>query len=151
MTDEWYVLIEEDSRETERVDGGELQLHRWMLVGTHYVDGGEEQATAAAEDAALHFIPRGLALHARPGDEPSRHAFLTQEGAWVVLIRLRDPRVPYTSDHSPAHAFPGGEGSPAENPQGEAPQRRADSPALPEAMDAGREILRVFAVTSVMP
>ncbi|MFI5812356.1 hypothetical protein ACIA7S_15460 [Streptomyces sp. NPDC051643] len=89
MTDEWYVLIEEDTRETERVDGGELQLHRWMLVGTHYVDGGEEQATAAAEDAALHFIPRGLALHARPGGEPSRHAFLTQEGAWVVLIRLR--------------------------------------------------------------
>ncbi|MFJ5273837.1 hypothetical protein [Streptomyces sp. NPDC088358] len=89
MTDEWYVLIEEDTRETEHVDGGELQLHRWMLVGTHYIDGGEEQAIAAAEDAALHFIPRGLALHARPGDEPSRHAFLTQDGAWVVLIRQR--------------------------------------------------------------
>ncbi|MCX4580372.1 hypothetical protein OHB41_45915 [Streptomyces sp. NBC_01571] len=89
MTEEWYVLIEEDARETERVDGGELQLHRWTLVGTHYIDGGEEQATAAAEDAALHFMPRGLALHARPGDEPARHAFLTQFGAWVVLIRQR--------------------------------------------------------------
>lgn len=68
MTDEWYVLIEEDSRETERAEGVELKLHRWMLVGTHHINGDQEQATAAAKDAALHYLPGVLARHAKPGD-----------------------------------------------------------------------------------
>ncbi|MEU5485662.1 hypothetical protein [Streptomyces mirabilis] len=90
MTDEWYVLIEEDSRETERAEGVELKLHRWMLVGTHHINGDQEQATAAAKDAALHYLPGVLARHAKPGDEPARHAFLTPGGAWVVLLRQRN-------------------------------------------------------------
>ncbi|MFF2938168.1 hypothetical protein [Streptomyces mirabilis] len=61
MTDEWYVLIEEDTRETERAEGVELKLHRWMLVGTHHINGDQEQATAAAKDAALHYLPAGQA------------------------------------------------------------------------------------------
>ncbi|MEV6805650.1 hypothetical protein [Streptomyces sp. NPDC051132] len=89
MTAAWYVLIEEDTRETERVDGVELRLHRWMLVGTHPIDGDEAQAVAAAEDAALHYTPHVLARHARPGDEPARHALLTRDGSWVVLVRQR--------------------------------------------------------------
>lgn len=142
MSDEWYVLIEEDTRETERADGTELHLHRWMLVGTHYVDGGEEQATAAAEDAALHFIPE-RSRAARPAWRRAFPACFPHPGRGLGgTHQATDPRVSYTSDHSPAHAFPGGEGSPAENSQGKVPQRRADSPALPEAMDAGREILR---------
>ncbi|MFF7975712.1 hypothetical protein [Streptomyces sp. NPDC007905] len=89
MTAEWYVLIEEDTRATERVDGVELKLHRWTLVGTHHIEGEEAQALAAAEDAALHYMPQVLARHARPGDEPARHALLTRDGAWVVLVRQR--------------------------------------------------------------
>ncbi|MEU7429028.1 hypothetical protein [Streptomyces sp. NPDC040750] len=89
MTAEWYVLIEEDTRTTERPDGVELRLHRWMLVGTYHIGQDETEAVAAAEDAALNYIPGVLARHARPGDEPARHAFLAQDGAWVVLLRQR--------------------------------------------------------------
>ncbi|MFF3639471.1 hypothetical protein [Streptomyces sp. NPDC002250] len=89
MTAEWYVLIEEDTRITERPEGVELRLHRWMLVGTHHIGRDEAEAAAAAEDAALHYIPGVLARHMQPGDEPARHAFLTQDGAWVVLVRHR--------------------------------------------------------------
>ncbi|MGW2746614.1 hypothetical protein [Streptomyces sp. NPDC001450] len=89
MSDEWYVLIEEDTRLTERVQGAELKLHHWMLVGTHRIEGDEAQAAAVAEDAALHYVPQVLARHARPGDEPARYAFLAPDGAWVVLVRQR--------------------------------------------------------------
>ncbi|WP_030348812.1 hypothetical protein [Streptomyces sp. NRRL S-1022] len=89
MTAEWYVLIEEDTRTTERPDGVELRLHRWMLVGTYRIGQDEADAVAAAEDAALNYMPGVLARHARPGDEPARHAFLAQDGAWVVLLRQR--------------------------------------------------------------
>ncbi|MFI5979206.1 hypothetical protein [Streptomyces sp. NPDC051452] len=89
MTAEWYVLIEEDTRTTKRPDGVELRLHRWMLVGTYHIGQDEAEAVAAAEDAALNYIPGVLARHALPGDEPARHAFLTQDGAWVVLVRQR--------------------------------------------------------------
>ncbi|MFG3197465.1 hypothetical protein ACGFYT_15145 [Streptomyces sp. NPDC048208] len=89
MTAEWYVLIEEDTRVTEYVDGSELKLHQWMLAGTHHIDGGEAQAVAAAEDAALHYVPGVIARHAKPGDEPARHALLAQDGSWVVLVRQR--------------------------------------------------------------
>ncbi|MFF8973686.1 hypothetical protein [Streptomyces sp. NPDC014995] len=89
MTAEWYVLIEEDTRETRNADGVELRLHRWMLVATHHIEGGEAQAAAVAEDAALHYVPGVLARHARPGDQPARRAFLTKDGAWVVQLRQR--------------------------------------------------------------
>ncbi|MFI6056419.1 hypothetical protein ACIBCO_41010 [Streptomyces violascens] len=89
MTNEWYVLIEEDTRMVERADGVDLRLHRWMLVGAHRIGGDEVEAVAAAEDAALRYIPRVLARHARPGDEPGRDVFLAQDGAWVVLVRQR--------------------------------------------------------------
>ncbi|MFG3343583.1 hypothetical protein ACGF1Z_00780 [Streptomyces sp. NPDC048018] len=89
MTADWYVLIEEDTRITERPEGVELKLHRWMLVGTHHIGQDEAEAVAAAEDAALHHVPGVLARHARPGDEPARHAFLAQDGAWVVRVRQR--------------------------------------------------------------
>ncbi|ROP56035.1 hypothetical protein [Streptomyces sp. PanSC9] len=88
-TAQWYVLIEEDTRVTEHVDGSKLKLHRWMLVGTHPIDGDEAQAVAAAEDAARNYTPGVLARHARPGDEPARHALLTRDGTWVVLVRQR--------------------------------------------------------------
>ncbi|MEU5257027.1 hypothetical protein [Streptomyces longwoodensis] len=89
MTAEWYVLIEEDTRSTERADGVELRLHRWMLVSTHHIGRDEAEAVAAAEDAALNYLPGLLARHARPGDVPARHAFLAQDGTWVVLLRQR--------------------------------------------------------------
>ncbi|MEU3370338.1 hypothetical protein ACFYM2_25440 [Streptomyces sp. NPDC006711] len=89
MTDDWYVLIEEDTRTTKRADGVELRLHRWMLVGKHRIGQDREQAVAAAEDAALRHIPSVLARHARPGDEPGREAFLAPDGTWVVLVRQR--------------------------------------------------------------
>ncbi|MFF5637054.1 hypothetical protein [Streptomyces sp. NPDC012825] len=89
MTADWYVLIEEDTRTTERADGKELRLHRWMLTGTHRIGPDRTEAVAAAEDAALRYLPGLLARHARPGDEPARHALLTQDGAWVVLVKQR--------------------------------------------------------------
>ncbi|MFE3186934.1 hypothetical protein ACFXKR_39740 [Streptomyces violascens] len=89
MTDEWYVLIEEDTRISEHPDGVQLKLHRWMLVGAHRIGRDEAEAVAAAEDAALHYIPRVLVRHARPGGEPGRHVFLAQDGTWVVLVRQR--------------------------------------------------------------
>ncbi|MEU5535818.1 hypothetical protein [Streptomyces sp. NPDC020362] len=89
MTAEWYVLIEEDTRVTEHVEGQQLRVHRWKLVGTHHIGGDEGQAVAAAEDAALRYVPQVLARHARPGDEPARYAFLARDGAWVVLVRQR--------------------------------------------------------------
>ncbi|MFF2571460.1 hypothetical protein [Streptomyces sp. NPDC058084] len=89
MTADWYVLIEEDTRITQRAEGVELKLHRWMLVGTHLIGQDEAEAVAAAEDAALHYVPGVLARHAKPGDEPARHALLAQDGAWVVIVRQR--------------------------------------------------------------
>ncbi|MFI8522434.1 hypothetical protein ACIGEZ_32225 [Streptomyces sp. NPDC085481] len=89
MTADWYVLIEEDARTTERADGVELKLHRWMLAGTHRIGQDEAEAAAAAEDAALHYVPGVLARHARPGDQPARHALLTRDGAWIVIVRQR--------------------------------------------------------------
>ncbi|WP_432126416.1 hypothetical protein [Streptomyces sp. bgisy082] len=89
MTADWYVLIEEDTRTTERADGTELKLHRWMLAGTHRIGPDHTEAVAAAEDAALHYLPGILARHARPGDEPARHALLAQDGAWIVLVKQR--------------------------------------------------------------
>ncbi|MFD3622269.1 hypothetical protein ACFWWT_45375 [Streptomyces sp. NPDC058676] len=89
MTAEWYVLVEEDTRETKRADGVELRLHRWKLVATQHIAGDQEQAAAAAEKLALQHVPAVLARHARPGDQPARQAFLTQDGAWVVLLRQR--------------------------------------------------------------
>ncbi|MET9931994.1 MULTISPECIES: hypothetical protein [unclassified Streptomyces] len=89
MTADWYVLIEEDTRTTQRADGTELKLHRWALTGTHRIGPDRTQATAAAEDAALNYLPGILARHARPGDEPARHALLTQDGAWIVLVKQR--------------------------------------------------------------
>ncbi|MEV5803004.1 hypothetical protein [Streptomyces collinus] len=89
MTAEWYVLIEEDTRLTERADGVELKLHRWMLVGTHPIEGDEAQALAAAEDAALNYVPQVIARHAKPGDVPARHALVTRDGEWLVIVRQR--------------------------------------------------------------
>ncbi|MFI8404961.1 hypothetical protein ACIGG5_32560 [Streptomyces sp. NPDC085463] len=89
MTADWYVLIEEDTRTTQRADGTELKLHRWALTGTHRIGPDRTQATAAAEDAALNYLPAILARHARPGDQPARHALLTQDGAWIVLVKQR--------------------------------------------------------------
>ncbi|WP_228992664.1 hypothetical protein [Streptomyces sp. DH8] len=89
MTADWYVLIEEDTRTTEHVDGTDLKLHRWMLTGTHRIGQNHTEAIAAAKDAALHYLPGILARHARPGDEPARRALLTQDGSWVVLVRQR--------------------------------------------------------------
>lgn len=87
MTAPWHVLIEEDTRETRRADGVELRLHRWMLVASHPVAGGEAQARAAAEDAALHYLPAVLVRHARPGDTPARRVFLTADDTWLVWLR----------------------------------------------------------------
>ncbi|MCX5387319.1 hypothetical protein [Streptomyces sp. NBC_00083] len=89
MINEWYVLIEEDTMIGENADGVHLRLHRWMLVGTHRIGQDRAEAVAMAEDAALRYIPRVLARHARPGDEPGREAFLAQDGTWVVLVRQR--------------------------------------------------------------
>ncbi|MEJ8646417.1 hypothetical protein WKI68_44430 [Streptomyces sp. MS1.HAVA.3] len=67
-TDQWYVLIEEDTRTTRNADGAELRLHRWTLAASHpVINGTEAQALATAEDAALHYLPAILARHARPG------------------------------------------------------------------------------------
>lgn len=87
MADRWYVLIEEDTRETRRADGIELRLHHWTLVASHPVNGTEEAARAVAEDAALHYVPGILARHARPGDIPGRSAFLAGDGSWLVHVR----------------------------------------------------------------
>ncbi|WP_327175681.1 hypothetical protein OG599_10370 [Streptomyces sp. NBC_01335] len=87
MTDRWYVLIEEDTRETRRADGIELRLHHWTLTASHPVNGTEAEACAVAEDAALHYVPGILARHARPGDTPGRSAFLAGDGSWLVHVR----------------------------------------------------------------
>ncbi|MEU8779487.1 hypothetical protein [Streptomyces sp. NPDC048606] len=89
MTDEWYVLIEENVHEPRRVDGTELNLYRWRMAGSYFIDGGEERAQEVAVDAARHYLPRELADHARPGDVPGRSAFQTGDGAWMVSIRQR--------------------------------------------------------------
>jgi hypothetical protein len=89
MTAEWYVLVEEDTRETRRAEGEQLRLHRWKLVASQHIGGDEAQAAAAAEELALHHLPALLARHARPGDEPARQAFLTPDGTWLVQLRQR--------------------------------------------------------------
>ncbi|MFE9404261.1 hypothetical protein ACFYNY_21185 [Streptomyces sp. NPDC006530] len=45
---------------------------------------------AAAEDAALRYIPRALVLRARHGDEPARDGFLGRDGLWMVSVRQRE-------------------------------------------------------------
>ncbi|WP_190137476.1 hypothetical protein [Streptomyces longispororuber] len=85
----WYVLVEEDTRETKYAEGAELRLHRWRLAATRSVGPDEEQAAAVAEQLARAYTPPVIARHTRPGDEPARKAFLTRDGAWVVAIRQR--------------------------------------------------------------
>ncbi|OXS35630.1 hypothetical protein [Streptomyces sp. XY006] len=100
----WYVLVEEDTRETKYAEGTELRLHRWKLVATRGISPTVEEATveeAAAEEAAaqeaaaeaerlaLQHVPAVIARHARPGDQPAREAYLTADGAWVVSVRQR--------------------------------------------------------------
>ncbi|MEV7533444.1 MULTISPECIES: hypothetical protein [Streptomyces] len=87
MTDDWYVLIEEDTRVTARADGVELRLHHWTLVASHPVSGTEEEVRATAEDAALHYLPAVLARHARRGDTPARRAYRTAGGDWLVWVK----------------------------------------------------------------
>ncbi|WEH41942.1 hypothetical protein OG233_21730 [Streptomyces sp. NBC_01218] len=87
MTAQWYVLIEEDTRTTRQADGVELRLHRWTLVASHPVTGGEAEALAVAEEAALHHVPAVLARHARPDESPARDAYLTSDGSWLVHVR----------------------------------------------------------------
>ncbi|MCX5396860.1 hypothetical protein [Streptomyces sp. NBC_00102] len=86
MTAQWYVLIEEDTRETRRADGVELRLHHWTLVASHPVTADQDEVRAVAEDAALHYVPGVLARHARPGDVPGRSAFLASDGSWLVRV-----------------------------------------------------------------
>ncbi|GLX54318.1 hypothetical protein Shyhy01_72670 [Streptomyces hygroscopicus subsp. hygroscopicus] len=89
MSAEWYVLIEEDRQGRKRVQGVEFELHDWKLAAAHRVRGDEARVAAVAEDAALHYMPMSLARHAKPGDQEARHAFLAQDGSWVVLLGLR--------------------------------------------------------------
>ncbi|MEV6261882.1 hypothetical protein AB0M42_14170 [Streptomyces sp. NPDC051784] len=89
MTAQWYVLIEEDTRESRSADGNDLKLHRWTLVASHPVGATEAQARAVAEEAALRHTPALLARHARPGDTPARSAYLTNDGSWLVHLRQR--------------------------------------------------------------
>ncbi|MFE6410895.1 hypothetical protein ACFVOR_28655 [Streptomyces sp. NPDC057837] len=85
----WYVLVEEDTRETKYAEGTELKLHRWKLVATRSVGSTEEEAAAAAERLALEHVPAVIVRHARPGDQPAREAYLTPDGTWVVSVRQR--------------------------------------------------------------
>ncbi|GAA2539684.1 hypothetical protein GCM10010423_41850 [Streptomyces levis] len=85
----WYVLVEEDTRETKYAEGTELRLHRWKLVATRGIGPTAEEAAAEAERLALQHVPAVIARHARPGDQPAREAYLTADGAWVVSVRQR--------------------------------------------------------------
>ncbi|MFI8219763.1 hypothetical protein [Streptomyces sp. NPDC085932] len=85
----WYVLVEEDTRETKYAEGVELKLHRWKLVATRGVGSTAEEAAAEAERLALRHVPAVIARHARPGDQPAREAYLTPDGSWVVSVRQR--------------------------------------------------------------
>ncbi|MEV7081662.1 hypothetical protein AB0N88_24500 [Streptomyces sp. NPDC093516] len=85
----WYVLVEEDTRETRYADGAELRLHRWKLVATRGIGSTAEEAAAEAERLALRHVPAVIARHARPGDQPAREAYLTPDGAWLVTVRQR--------------------------------------------------------------
>ncbi|MGC0208573.1 hypothetical protein [Streptomyces levis] len=95
----WYVLVEEDTRETKYAEGTELRLHRWKLVATRGIgptaeeaaaeEAAAEEAAAEAERLALQHVPAVIARHARPGDQPAREAYLTADGVWVVSVRQR--------------------------------------------------------------
>ncbi|MGP3691745.1 hypothetical protein ACTVZO_45125 [Streptomyces sp. IBSNAI002] len=87
--DQWYVLIEEDTRTTRHAEGVVFKLHRWTLTASHPVTGPVEQALAAAEDAALNHMPSFLASYATPGDVPARRAYLTPDGTWLVHLKQR--------------------------------------------------------------
>ncbi|MFE3514054.1 hypothetical protein [Streptomyces sp. NPDC059166] len=87
MTAQWYVLIEEDTRESRNADGNDLKLHRWTLVASHHISGVEADALAVAEDAALRYVPALLARHSRPGDVPARSVFLAPDGSWLVRLK----------------------------------------------------------------
>ncbi|MEW2625347.1 hypothetical protein [Streptomyces sp. NPDC048106] len=89
MSADWYVLIEEDIRETKHLHAVEFELHHWRLAAAHRVEGDEARVAAVAEDAALHYVPTPLTGYLSLGDRPSRHAFLAQDGSWVVLVGLR--------------------------------------------------------------
>ncbi len=89
MSADWYILIEEDIRDTKHLQAIEFRLHHWKLAAAHRVKGDEARIAAVAEDAALHYLPTTLTRYAEPGDRPARHAFLAQDGSWVVLVGLR--------------------------------------------------------------
>ncbi|WP_328919563.1 hypothetical protein OG911_45280 [Streptomyces sp. NBC_00208] len=51
-TTAWYVLVEEDTRESKPVDGQSLKFHRWKLTASQHVEGGEEAAARSLSTAS---------------------------------------------------------------------------------------------------
>ncbi|WP_331762651.1 hypothetical protein OG612_46075 (plasmid) [Streptomyces sp. NBC_01527] len=88
-TTAWYVLVEEDTRESKPVDGQSLKFHRWKLTVSQHVEGGEEAAAATAEQWALEYVPALIERRTRPGDAPARSVFRTHDGAWLVALKNR--------------------------------------------------------------
>ncbi|MEU2113843.1 hypothetical protein [Streptomyces sp. NPDC019507] len=95
MTHSWYVLLEEQTVESQRVESHVLELHQWRLTSSRHIEGDRQEAEQAAKDLAFHYIPSRMQRPSRPDDRPGRAVFRSSDGAY--LVPLEDGR--YEGEH----------------------------------------------------
>ncbi|MFJ2478455.1 hypothetical protein ACIOWI_36970 [Streptomyces sp. NPDC087659] len=87
MTHSWYVLMEEHTAESKRIETHTvLELHQWRLTCSRHVEGDRQEAEQMAKDLAFHYIPSRMQRPSRPEDRPGRAVFQSSDGAYLVTL-----------------------------------------------------------------
>ncbi|MFD3442937.1 hypothetical protein ACFWU3_36245 [Streptomyces sp. NPDC058685] len=83
----WYVLLEELTAESKRIDAHTvLELHQCRLTASRHIEGERQEAEQAAKDLAYEYIPARMQRPSRPEDRPSRSVFRSGDGAYLVTL-----------------------------------------------------------------
>lgn len=97
MTNTWYVLLEEHTVESKRIETHTvLDLHQWRLTSSRHIEGDKQEAEQAAKDLAFHYIPAKMQRPSRPEDRPSRAVFRSTDGAYLVTLNDGEHRLRIT-------------------------------------------------------
>ncbi|WP_327676627.1 hypothetical protein [Streptomyces sp. NBC_00467] len=87
MTHSWYVLLEEHTAESKRIETHTvLELHQWRLTASRHIEGERQEAEQTAKDLAYEYIPTRMQRPSRPEDRPSRAVFRSSDGAYLVTL-----------------------------------------------------------------
>lgn len=91
----WYVFVEEDTDELVWVDNKNFFVHRWHLVESRHVDGGRQEAEAAAQELADSYVPHITYGRGASGSRPGRSIFRMHDGAWLVTVKYGAAKAHY--------------------------------------------------------